>query len=99
MPAVLLVVCLIDRIGRLSIILIGTITSMITVFIIWYWKARFLLIGLIIFKFFNRMIFISFTPLILESYSTLYRSLGTGTTIAFGSATGFFSPAIILHLY
>ncbi|CAD8179099.1 unnamed protein product [Paramecium pentaurelia] len=98
-PAVLLVVCLIDRIGRLSIILIGTMTSMITVFIIWYWKARFLLIGLIIFKFFNRMIFISFTPLVLESYSTLYRSLGTGTTIAFGSSTGFFSPAIILHLY
>ncbi|CAK58180.1 unnamed protein product (macronuclear) [Paramecium tetraurelia] len=98
-PAVLLVVCLIDRIGRLPIILIGTVTSAIAIFIIWYWKARFLLLGLVTFKFFNRMIFISFTPLVLESYSTVYRSLGTGTTIAFGSATGFISPAIILHLY
>ncbi|CAD8202470.1 unnamed protein product [Paramecium octaurelia] len=99
LPAVLVVVCLIDKIGRLPIILIGTATSMISVFIIWYWRAKYLLLGLVAFKFFNRMTFLSFTPLVLESYSTIYRSLGIGTTIAFGRAAGFLSPAIVLPLY
>lgn len=99
LPAVLLVVLFIDKIGRLPIILIGTTASIIAVFIIWYWRATHLLLGLIAFKFFNRMTFLSFTPLVLESYSTIYRSLGIGTTMAFGRAAGFFSPAIILPLY
>lgn len=38
-PAVFIVVGLIDKIGRIPIILIGTIFSMISVSTIWYWRA------------------------------------------------------------
>lgn len=99
LPAVFFVILLIDRIGRLPLILLGTIISIFTVLVMWYWKAKYLLLAMITFKLFNRITFLAFMPLILESYSTIYRSMAIGTTMAVGRAAGFLSPAIVLPLY
>ena len=55
--------------------------------------------GLILFKFFIRLTVLSLVPLILESYSTLYRSLGIGSSFALGRIAGFISPFIVFPVY
>jgi len=55
--------------------------------------------GLLFFKFFIRLTALALVPLILESYSTLYRSLGIGSTFALGRIAGFISPFIIFPIY
>jgi MFS family permease len=98
-PVAIIVVLLIDRVGRLPLILVGISLSIVFAFIIWHWRIRHLLIGFIAFRFFNRMTFISISPLVVESYSTVYRSLGIGTTTAVGRVGGFVSSAIFFPLY
>lgn len=78
-PAIILVYYYIDEFGRKPIVLIGSFISSIFLFVIWYWEKRFLILGLSAFKFFARVTFLAFNPLVVESYSTIYRSLALGT--------------------
>ena len=78
-PAIVIVYYYIDELGRKPIVLIGSVISSICLLVIWYWEKRFLILGLTAFKFFARVTFLAFNPLVVESYSTMYRSLALGT--------------------
>ena len=100
-PAVFLVFFLIDepKWGRVRIVLIGLLFSAISLAVIWYFEDRFLVSALSFFNFFARIIFLAFTPLVTESYNTIYRSLGIGFSICLGRISGAISPLIIFPIY
>lgn len=79
-PAVFAVVYLIDKpwCGRKKIINFGFFFTVLSLWLIWYYKKTYLVLGLVLFKFFTRIAFLAFYPLVAESYSTVYRSLGIG---------------------
>ena len=78
-PAIVIVYYYIDDFGRKPIVLIGSVISSLCLFVIWYWEKTYLILGLTAFKFFARVTFLAFNPLVVESYSTIYRSLALGT--------------------
>ena len=78
-PAIIIVYYYIDDFGRKPIVLIGSVISSLCLFVIWYWEKIYLILGLTAFKFFARVTFLAFNPLVVESYSTIYRSLALGT--------------------
>ena len=100
-PAVFAVVYLIDKpwCGRKRIIIFGFFFTTIFLWVIWYYKRTYLVLGLVGFKFFTRTAFLAFYPLVAESYSTVYRSLGIGACQGIGRIAGAFAPAIIFPLY
>lgn len=51
------------------------------------------------FNFFARIIFLAFTPLVTESYNTVYRSLGIGFCICLGRISGAISPLVIFPMH
>lgn len=55
--------------------------------------------GLLGFKFFIRMTFLAIIPLIVESYSTIYRTMGIGSTLGLGKIAGALAPLIMFPIY
>lgn len=66
---------------------------------IWYFKISIIIIGLIVFKFCCKINWGTLNVLFAESYHTLYRSLGVGTTMAMGRIAGSIVPFIIYPIY
>ncbi|KAM3127307.1 hypothetical protein pb186bvf_020593 [Paramecium bursaria] len=98
-PAIVIVYYYIDDFGRKPIVLIGSVISSLCLFVIWYWEKTYLILGLTAFKFFARVTFLAFNPLVVESYSTIYRSLALGTAQGFSRIAGVFAPALIFTIY
>lgn len=89
----------IDLCGRIPIELISNVLNIVAIFAVWRWREYYLMVGLIVFKFFFRISILAFLPLVVESYSTPYRSMGIGTTTALGRMVGFIAPAIVFPIY
>jgi hypothetical protein len=100
-PAVFIVGYLIDKpwMGRIKIIYVGFTFTILALFIIWYYRNLYLVWGLVCFKFFIRIAYLAFNPLVAESYSTVYRSLGIGSCSGVGRIAGAFAPALIFPIY
>lgn len=98
-PAVLFVYFFIDYWGRVPIGVLSSFINIFAVLAIWYWREVYLMVGLLVYKFFFRMTMLATVPLIIESYSTAYRSMGIGTTAALGRMVGFIAPAIVFPIY
>lgn len=100
-PSVLLVYFLIDNqlCGRIKLLSLGSFGCAVAFTLIWWFEEQFLVLSVIIFQFFIRIIFLSFVPLVAESYSTQYRSLGQGFSFSLGRLSGATAPLLIYPLY
>lgn len=80
-PATIIVYFLIDYPfwGRIRIVNVGAFFCAVSFGVIWWYQERYLVLGLTAFKFFTRISYLAFFPLVIESYSTIYRSMGIGT--------------------
>lgn len=70
-----------------------------SLFVIWYFKERFLVIGVIALEFFGRITLLAFIPLVTESYNTVYRSMGMGSIHGITRVTGAIGPLIFFPIY
>lgn len=66
---------------------------------IFYFEESFLLVGLALTLFAGRFVSICSVPMISESYSTVYRSMGLAISTAVGRATGAFAPFFLYEIY
>ncbi|CAK62871.1 unnamed protein product (macronuclear) [Paramecium tetraurelia] len=98
-PAIFLMLYSIDTFGRLSTLLLSTTLLIIILFSIWVWKFQIIIMGLIIFKFCCKINWGTLNVLFAESYHTLYRSLGVGTTMAMGRIAGSLAPFVVFPIY
>jgi hypothetical protein len=71
----------------------------ITLISIWYWKWSIIVLGLVIFKFCSKVNLGTYNVLFAESYHTLYRSLGLGTTNAMGRIAGSIAPFVAFPIF
>ncbi|CAD8201370.1 unnamed protein product [Paramecium pentaurelia] len=98
-PALFVMLYSIDKFGRLPTLLFSTTVLILILFSIWYWKLYVIIIGLTIFKFCCKINCGTLSVLFAESYHTLYRSLGLGTTNAMGGLAGSLAPFLIFPIY
>jgi hypothetical protein len=101
-PATIIVFLIIDNPtygGRKRITIIGCAFEIVVLWVLWYYEARFLVIGLSAFKFFTRISSLAFHPLVTESYSTVYRSLGIGSSHGIGRVFGSLAPLVFFPIY
>jgi len=98
-PAVVLVYIFIDDWGRLPIAIGAVSCCLFSMSLVAIWKGEMLMTGLLGFKCFIRMTFLAVIPLIVESYSTVYRTLGIGSSLALGKISGAIAPAILFPIY
>lgn len=101
-PAVFIVYCLIDspKWGRRKNITIFGFTMQGTfMFLVWYYEEKFLVSGIVSFKFFARITSLAYSPLVTESYNTVYRSMGIGAVACITKVSGTLAPLIFFPIY
>ncbi|CAK59584.1 unnamed protein product (macronuclear) [Paramecium tetraurelia] len=98
-PAIFVMLYSIDKFGRLSTLLFSTSVLTLILFSTWHWKLYIIITGLAIFKFCCKINCGTLNVLFAESYHTLYRSLGLGTTNAMGGIAGSLAPFVVFPIY
>lgn len=99
LPAIFLMLYTIDNYGRLSTLIFSTTILLLILASIWFWRINIIIFGLIVFKFCCKINWGTLNVLFAESYHTLYRSLGVGTTMAMGRIAGSIVPFVIYPIY
>lgn len=98
-PAIFAMISTVDKLGRLNILTASTLINALLQVAIFIFREKIILVGFMLFKFLAIIGFATSCILFAESYNTLHRSVGLGTTMAFGRIGGSISPLIIYPLF
>lgn len=85
--------------GRIGLLILGLIIFSITVISIYYFRNPTIFIGVIIIRAADRLIWLGIHPLKVETYQTIYRSLGVGYAEAMGKLAGGLIPFAMFPMF
>jgi hypothetical protein len=102
LPANILVVLLIDSAkwgGRKIVLNLGLISYIFTQFAMYYYRKSFLIVGMILLRATSKICISALQQLKLDSFTTILRTLGVGSTDCLGRIAAIFSSYIAFNLF